>query len=51
MSTHEHTPDELHRMPAIIQRRRTDSPVRHHRPIFYAGRMGHFANAALAGVF
>lgn len=41
---------ELHRMPAIIQRRRTYSPVRYYRPFLYAGRMGHFTNAALAGV-
>lgn len=43
-------PGELHRMPAIIQRRRTDLSMRHHGPIFYPGRMEYFAGEALAGV-
>ena len=34
---------ELHRMPAIVQRRRTDSPMRHHGQIFYPVGMGYFA--------
>lgn len=59
MSTHEHTPDELeHALRVIRSECRahpescTECPLSFNDggPILFAGRMGHFANAALAGV-
>ena len=32
------------------KKRRPHSPVRHHRPILHAGRMGRFADASMASV-